>query len=72
MNGSYQDYRSNIHICLPEAQLLIASFFLRIQELPHEIVLSRDCSGMQHELLHHFVQVLDKNTDAGLTRGAIL
>jgi hypothetical protein len=72
MNGSFRDYRSDIRLCLPQAQELIASFFLRIQELSHEIELSRDCSGMQHELLHHFVQILGKNTDAGLTRGVIL
>jgi hypothetical protein len=30
-NGSFRDIRSNIRICLPKVQELIASFFLRIQ-----------------------------------------
>jgi hypothetical protein len=72
MNGSFRDYHCDIRVCLPKAQELIASFFLRIQKLAHEIVFSCDFSGMQHELLHHFVQVLGKNMDDALTRGVIL
>jgi hypothetical protein len=72
MNGSFRDYRFDICTCTPNAQELVELFFLRVQELLHEITLSRDQSGMQHELLHHFVQVLGKNSDSGLTRSVLL
>jgi hypothetical protein len=51
---------------------LIAFFFLRVQELSHEITLSHYQSGMQHELFRHFVQALGKNSDSGLTRLVLL
>jgi hypothetical protein len=51
---------------------MIALFFLRVQELSHEITISHDQSGMQHELLHHFVQALGKNSDSSLTRSVLL
>jgi hypothetical protein len=54
MNGSFFDYRLDTCTCTPNVQELTALFFLRVQELSHEITLSRDQSGMQHELLHHF------------------
>jgi hypothetical protein len=72
MNRPFRDYQLNIRLCLPNAHELISLFFLRIQELSHDITLSRDCSGMQHELLHHFVTVLGKNMDTGLTRAVLL
>jgi hypothetical protein len=33
-----------------------------MQELSHETTLSCDQAGMQHELLHHFVQAVMWNT----------
>jgi hypothetical protein len=50
----------------------IALYFLRVQQLSHDITISRDCSGMQHELLHHFVTIREKNMDTGLARAIIL
>jgi hypothetical protein len=43
-----------------------------VQELSNEITLSRDHSGMQHELIDHFFQALGKNSDSGLTRSVLL
>jgi hypothetical protein len=72
MNVPFCDCRMNIRLCLPKAQELIAFYFLHIQELSHEITVSRYCYGMQHELLHHFVTILSKNMNTGLTRAVIL
>jgi hypothetical protein len=72
MNGSFRDYHKYIHICLQKATELISVYLLRIQELSHAIVLNRDISGMQHELLHHFVHNLSQHVDSGLTLSVLL
>jgi hypothetical protein len=71
-NGPFHDCCINIQLCIPTTQELIALHFLHIQELSHEITLSQDCSGMQNELLHHFVTIPGKNMDTGLSRSIIL
>jgi hypothetical protein len=72
INGSFWEYRLNIRQCVPKAQEMMPVFFLQIQELSHEITLSRDQSGMQHKLLHHFVAALRKNHYSGMTRFVLL
>jgi hypothetical protein len=72
MNGSLRYYCLDICICTPKAQEFIALFFLRVQKLSHEITLSRDQSGMQHELLHHLFQALGNNIYSGLTLSVLL
>jgi hypothetical protein len=53
---------------LPVHNETILAYFQRTQDLSREITLSRDASGMLHELLHHFLQALYANGDSGFTR----
>jgi hypothetical protein len=50
---------------------MIVTFYHRFHNLSHEIHLSRDTKGMQHELLQHFVQVLSPNGDYGFTHNTL-
>jgi hypothetical protein len=53
---------------LPVHNETILAYFQRTQDLSREITLTRDASGMLHELLHHFLQALCANGDSGFTR----
>jgi hypothetical protein len=64
MNGQFRDFHHDIRSCLPTSQERIALYFQRVQDLSHEIFLSREVSGMKHELLHHFVHILSQNGDS--------
>jgi hypothetical protein len=72
MNGQFRDYRRAIHLCVSVSGVLIEFYFLRIQELSHEVLLSHAVLGIQHELLHHFVKTLSQNTNAGSTRSVLM
>jgi hypothetical protein len=67
MNGLFMEYKQHSHACLPVSGELIAVYYQRVQYLSREIELSRDVSGMQHELLRHVVNILSQNGDSGLT-----
>jgi hypothetical protein len=58
MNGLFRDFRHEIRQVLPVANELSFLFYHRTQDLAREIVLSLDATGMQHGLLHHFIQAL--------------
>jgi hypothetical protein len=53
---------------LPVHNETILAYSQRTQDLSREITLTRDASGMLHELLHHFLQALCGNGDSGFTR----
>jgi hypothetical protein len=72
MNSPFWYYHHDIHLCFPNDNGLIDLVFLPIQELSHDIFLSRDISGMQHELLHNFVHNFSQNVDSGLTKYVLL
>jgi hypothetical protein len=65
IRGTYHDYRALIHQMLPLANKLIVVYYRRAYELSREIILSHDATGMEHELLHHFVQTLSRNGEHG-------
>jgi hypothetical protein len=68
LGGSFRDYRLQIHSLLPIQHETILDFYKRPQDLAQEISLSRDASGIAHDLLHHYVVTLRANGDSGFTR----
>jgi hypothetical protein len=65
MSGTYSDYRALVRQLLPLANELIVTYYHRVYELSREIRMSHIATGMQHELLHCFVQTLSLNGDHG-------
>jgi hypothetical protein len=50
---------------------MIVRYYHKVHKLSREIILSQDATGMQHELLHHFVQSLCHNGDHGFTHNTL-
>jgi hypothetical protein len=71
-NGPFRDFLSNTVSCLPISGELIAIYVQRVQYISQKIYICQDKSGMQHELLHHFVYILSQNDASGLTRSVLL
>jgi hypothetical protein len=71
MNGPYRDSCFQLWELLPFVNEMIVTFYHRVQELAHEITLSCDTTGIQHELLHHFIKTFCNNGDYGFTRNML-
>jgi hypothetical protein len=71
VSGTYRDSRALVRQMLPLANELTVTFYRRVYELSREITLSHDATGMQHELLHNFMQSLSHNGDHKYTRNTL-
>jgi hypothetical protein len=67
IDGPFCNYHLQIQVVLPIVNEMIVAFYHRVHYLSHEIQLSRNATGMQHELMHNLVQFLICNGDYGFT-----
>jgi hypothetical protein len=51
-------------VLIPIANELIVVYFHKVRDLSRDIILSHDVTGMQHEVIHHFVTSLGYGTPA--------
>jgi hypothetical protein len=71
MNGMFCDFHSMIQQLMPFAKDLIVPYYHKVHKLSQEIILSQDATGMQHKILHHFVQSLCHNGLYGFTHNTL-
>jgi hypothetical protein len=62
MSVTCHDCRALIHQLLSLANELIVTYYHHVYKVSREITLSHNATGMQHELLLHFVQTFDGST----------
>jgi hypothetical protein len=71
MNGPFRDFRLQISEVLPLADKHMFTVYHRSQYMAHENAHSFESTGMEYDLVHHFVQALCHNVDFGFTRNRL-